>query len=175
MSTASKGKQRERELVNIINERSGLTAERVPRSVADATPVDDVVVVPDELEGDGDRPITRKLQRLEMEIDDLLQVEVKYTSSGGYGLATLRDAHLRTVGLGLPRPLQWEGGWRTGGMSACVCHLYEGDNTPPVRSEQFIDDMPPKTAMKVYDETVDAVAFREAREPWVMLWRRDDG
>jgi len=101
MSAAAKGKQYERELVRELSSYS-LIAERVPRSVADAMPgpIDDVICVPEKtpmarrLDGDSARPVTDHLQSIAEQdaerfveaVGSITQVEVKYTSSGAYGV-----------------------------------------------------------------------------------------
>lgn len=171
--SAKAGKRWEREFANLIDDLDGWTAERVPRSVADATPVDDVVCVPREVpdDGDGHRLITRKLQRQELEYDEIIQVEVKHRSSGGFGMHTLRQAHLETIGLGTLQHLRWGDGWCTGGVEAWRYVLASGG-----RADHWErDDLPPKTARGAYEDkpNTDAVALHESGEPWVMLWRDD--
>lgn len=173
--SASTGKRYERQLVTKLRSY-GLTAERVPRSVADATPVDDVVVTLEDIDDPHpDRPITRELQNGRLTVDDIIQIEVKYRSSGGYGMASLYDTHLSTVGLGSTRAAIWASqGFVTGGPASFASHLeFECIN------DREVDDSLPKTLMDLFAVTdsnrgkgrVDAVALRMARKPWVMCWR----
>jgi hypothetical protein len=180
--SASKGKRYERELVRKFNKCAGLTAERVPRSVADATAIDDVVIVPRDLPGRDDindnRPITTRLQRQELTLDHILQVEVKYTSTNGYALTTLRDAHEGVVPLDWEGSLTWSDGWRTGGVSSLHCYIKGRTGRPAPeelgRKPKGKNNSLPKTPTDVYrNNDVDAVAFREPREDWLLLWRRD--
>lgn len=167
MSTASVGKSKEREVVHLLEEH-GWTAERVPRSVADATPVDDVVAVPRTLdEVDHDRPVTRRLQTGQLTRDDLLEVEVKYRSSGGYGMATLYDKHLETVGLGTHRPVVWSSGLSSGGSEALyACTARDVESIDVWSCQEAL----PKTTRDLLDDGVDVVAMRQAREPWLFVW-----
>lgn len=175
MSTASRGKKWERDLCSELEEYP-LTAERVPRSVADALPgpIDDVVCVPGEMEtADHDhRAITNHLQDLTDDTEAFLEyvqrvtcIEVKYTSSGGYGVQTLLSTHLETIGLGTREALWWSAAdVYTGGLAAFAEWVLHGET-----SYWELDDSPPSSAVGLLDEA-DAAAVRAEREPWALIW-----
>jgi len=167
--SASTGKKYERELVGKLREY--FPAERVPRSVADASQVDDVIVwpdfddLPDAEDVNPDRPLTTRLQSGAISVGELLQVEVKYTSGGAYGIRGLLNTHLETVGLGTIECVEWSNGWRTGGIRAWAFTHSE------IADEVYeIDDTLAKSARQLVGPTVDAAAIRSPRNPWVMVW-----
>jgi len=168
--SASTGKKYERELVGKL--RDYFPAERVPRSVADASQVDDVIVwpyyddLPDAEDVNPDRPLTTRLQSGAIDIDELLQIEVKYTSGGAYGIKGLLSKHLETVGLGGVSCVAWTDGWRSGGLKAWAFQRSE-----IARDIYEVDDTLAKGAQKlVRPDNVDAAAIRSPRRPWVMVW-----
>lgn len=169
MSTASKGKKNERKLANAFRD-IGWTGERVPRSVADSQPyIDDVLVSPYEVDHDGHRPLTTALVEEEMDFGDMYRLESKYSSSNGFGAATLYKAHLETVGLGGTSAVRWADGWATGGPHAFAWYhtrpeeweLYEHDHTLPKSTRALVAD----------DPHVDGAAIRLAAKPFVLVWR----
>jgi len=174
--SASTGKKYERELVNKL--RDYFPAERVTRSVADASQVDDVIVwpyyddlpdaeLPDDKDVNPDRPLTTRLQSGAIGIDELLQVEVKYTSGGAYGVKGLLSKHLETVGLGDISCVAWANGWRSGGLKA-----WAFAHSEIARDIYEVDDTLAKGAQKlVRPNNVDAAAIRSPRKPWVMVWK----
>jgi len=177
--SASTGKKYERELVNKL--RDYFPAERVPRSVADASQVDDVIVwpyyedlpdaeLPDDKDVNPDRPLTTRLQSGAIGIDELLQVEVTYTSGGAYGVTGLLSKHLETVGLGGISCVSWGNGWRSGGLKAWAFQHSE------IADEVYeVDDTMAKGARQLVGPSVDGAAIRSPRNPWVMVWREVDG
>ena len=170
MSTASVGKQKEREVVAELD-GVGWTAERVPRSVADATPVDDVVCTPQPIDdAHPQRPITRQLQAEGegLGLADIYQVEVKYRGDGGYGAATFYSTHLESVGLGCVRPVRWRDGYLSGGAAAFVTYQSYDTGLPEAWE---VDEKAPKSATDLLVPSVDGVAIRMARRPWIFLWR----
>jgi len=175
--SAKTGKKYERKVVNCLAEYN-VTAERVPRSVADATPVDDVVVAGsgfEPIEEDGDRPITRQLQRQEIELKEVTQVEVKYTSGGAYGVKGLYNAHLAGIGLGGAQHMLCQDGWSSGGLMAFVACVFRplGDGAWKTSSEAWCteDSLAKGTRELIAGEMADAAAIRGPRRPWVVVWR----
>ena len=173
MSTASKGKTYERELVRELRDLS-LVAERVPRSVADAMPgpIDDVICLPSDADAAAhdDRPITTRLQELHADgfaayLSGITQIEVKYSSSGAYGSASLLDAHKRTVGLGTCQSLVWPCGVQTGGLAAFAAWV-EGS----LVEEWVYDHGTLPSAPRALLDSSDAAAIRASGEPWVVVW-----
>ncbi|MFB6374069.1 MAG: hypothetical protein ABEN55_13370 [Bradymonadaceae bacterium] len=170
MSTAGVGKAREREVVDEL-EDVGWTAERVPRSVADATPVDDVVCTPQPIEDPHpQRPITRQLQTEGdgLGLGDVYQIEVKYRSDSGFGAATFYREHLEAIGLGGVRPIRWRDGYLSGGVAAFVTYqTYEAGRPEAWEAE----DKAPQSATDLLVPEVDGAAVRLARRPWIFLWK----
>jgi len=173
----STGKKYERELVQALRDVT-VTAERVPRSVADALPskIDDVICVPEGMPvADSDhRPITDYLQELDDPrafaeyVGSVVKVECKYTSSGAHGVQTLLDAHLRGPGLGWPNPVYWQGAdVYSGGPAAFATALEYGDGSAEAYE---VGGSPPKGASGLLEDA-DAAAIRASREPWVMIWK----
>jgi len=172
----SKGKEYERRLVHRLREH-GWTAERVPRSIADAQPtnIDDVIVVPDGVPtaDHEDRPITRAIQSGDLPTSAVDKVEVKYTSTGRHGISGLYTAHLESVGLGGRRAIQWSCGHLTGGIRAWTVFCEAHDPAGDVGAERVwrSDDTLAKSTRKLFDDTVTAVALKAPRKPWVLVWR----
>lgn len=178
MSSTSKGKKREQELVRKIDDRPGWTAERIPRSVADARPLEgDVLAYPAELEvreqDHAHHPIASRLESGELDRSDVLEIEVKWRSSG-QSIKGLYQAHRDTVGLGYSKIfLMWSDGMRSGGLPVWT-NLESGPQRGvggPVDCMR-IDDTPASWPRKAA-EGVDAAAFRMSRAPWVLLWQME--
>lgn len=175
----SKGKTYEKRLVRRLREH-GWTAERVPRSICDAQPtnIDDVVVVPGGVPtaDHKDRPITRAIQSGDLPAIVVDKIEVKYTSTGGYGINGLYNTHLETVGLGGRRAVQWSSGHLSGGLRAWTEFCERYDPAEPFFGGPYrVDDTLAKSAARLFDETVTAVALKAPRKPWVVIWREPVG
>lgn len=172
MSKAAKGKRNESKLADALEEY-GWTAERVPRSVADATPLGDVVAVPPGVEtADHEhRPITRAFSQGKLPLSAIDRIECKLTNSSAYGVKTLLKMHLRGTGLGTPCPTQWACGHLSGGPQAWVWWQQSGgEAVDPYHVEKEL----PKTAADLLDDEhdlVDAAAVRETGGPFVVVWR----
>lgn len=170
--SAKAGKNAERRLATYLEDAYDVVAERVPRSVADATQVDDVAIWPSppdtlpDYPDDADvtdhqqehRPLTSRLQCGVIGVEQLQQIEVKYTSSGkGFAVSTLYSTHLETVGLGGERPVEWANGYYTGPYVA-PAEPYEVDNDLPKGAQVMSDNH-------------NAAAISEKGEPWVFVWK----
>ena len=172
VETMGKGKEYERKFVRALKQK-GWVAERVPRSVADASAVDDVLAAPPWYEADdedGNRPITKPIQRQELSHVDPIQIEVKYTSTGSYGLPGLYRAHLETVGLGGLQPIEWPGEIWTGGIAAFASMLDE--ECFGLDAWERDESLAKGTLELLEPALVDAAALRAPRKPWVLVWER---
>jgi len=167
-----KGKEWEKKLVRQFDGYP-VTAERVPRSVADAQPVDDVLVARAEadLVDHPHRPITRALAEEQIGKDEYEQLECKYTSGREYGINGLYSLHLETVGLGTTSVVWWpDSGVYSGGISAFVAWLQWDD----VECWEH-DDTLSKSTRKLFGGRYRGCALRGTGKPWVLVWEVDHG